>query len=355
MIKKLIILGRLLMLVFLMSFIFSGCSNLKSNVKNSETENRYNRITSMMKIKLPDVPQESKILDMTFFYTPFATCYLDTRASIANYCEKIPYDEFVWYSRPFEFKYQGKNGEIRTGIGGGEQTIEAFHNLGYKVYHGNTEEKFEIANLMRHENADDNYIFFKNQEEAFEFVKKLISINYPVSVKFNGDYHLVFGYEKDYVYIPPYKDLKTGSYIFPDKMPLFKEPALSSKDYQKLTTKQFFSYWKTSGNSFSWFEKIGDRKTKEEMFEINKKDALSAAKNSMKFAEDPKFESYTSDGDGAIYTASGSRRLKNIGYSKLADKYMEIASCYNKLSIEKKECSYSTLAKLYQEAVEIWK
>jgi len=307
-----------------------------------------------MKTSLSEIPAESKTLDLNIFYTSPVVCYLSTRASMANYLENISYDKFVWYSRPFEFKYQGKNGEIRTGIGGGEQTIEAFHNLGYTVYHGNTAGMFGIASMMRYETPDDNYIFFKTQKEAFEFVKKLISADVPISIQIMGDvhpdFHLITGYNETHVFIPPYKDLKTGKYIAPifeNPISFTEEPA-TSKELQVLTKEQFFNIWGSTYNFFTWFEKTHEKKTDEEMFEINKQDAIKAAENSIKFAKNPIMGSYTSDGDGAIYTMAASRYLKKHGYTELAEKYVEIAMAY------KNKKSYSEIAKLYEEAAKLW-
>lgn len=350
-----IVIFTLIILLFLFNPYFRGYLDSQRNLENVNLIPRSEKITSMMKIHLPEVPESSKILDVTLFYTPHATCYLDSRASIANYLENVSYDEFVWYSRPFEFKYFGENGEIRTGIGGGEQTVEAFYNLGYKAYNGNTAGRFGVADLMRHETADDSYIFFKTQEEAFNFVKKLISLGVPVAITFKGDYSLIAGYNETHVFILPYQDTETGNYISGiDKYPLFNEEAAESKKYQALTTKQFFNFWKSTDHSFTWFEKIHQKKTTGEMFEINKQDAIKAAENSLKFAENPIMRSYTSDGDGTIFTAAASRYLKKQGYDLLADKYMEISSAYNERATKNKMISYSGIAALYEEAAKAW-
>ena len=357
--KKSVIISIVVFVLIILLLIFNpyigGYLDNKRNLEDVNLIPRYEKITSMMKTSLPEVPESSKILDVTLFYTPHATCYLDSRASIANYLENISYDEFVGYSRPFEFKYLGENGEIRSGIGGGEQTVEAFYNLGYKAYNGNTAGRFAPAIFMRHETADDSYIFFKTQEDAFDFVKKLISSGVPVAIIFKGDFGLIAGYNETHVFIQPYKDPETGMYISPIKSyPLFNEEAASSKEYQALTKKQFFDFWKTGENSFTWFEKINERKTKEEMFEINRQDAINAAENSRKFAKNPIMGSYTSDGDGTIFTAAGSRYLKRQNYDELANKYMEIAGWYNERATGNKFISYSEIAKLYEEAAKLW-
>ncbi len=54
-----------------------------------EFKENYDRIMAEMKGILPEVPEKEKLLDISSFYTPSATCYFSAGASLVNYMESI--------------------------------------------------------------------------------------------------------------------------------------------------------------------------------------------------------------------------------------------------------------------------
>ncbi len=336
------------------------CGYIGEVILGDDFEENYGNIMAEMKDLIPEVPEEEKHLDITFFDTPSATCYLSAGAGLANYMEGISYDEFIWYGRPLNFKYDTRWNTLRTGVGGGELTFESFYNLGYKSYAGRTEKNYPPTPERLHMKASYSFIFFDTNEEALDFVKRLMSVDIPVMVNLHigvgsGDYSLIKGYNKTHIFIPPYIDIKTKEYIFPDEMPLFNEEALEWKETQVLTYEEFFSLWETTGNNFYWFVKNKERKTEQEMFQMNKKDAEEAYDNVQKFIKNPDFKSYSSDGDLITATASASRYLTKQNYTDLSKKYMELAIMYDKKRSQWETVNmYPQTAEIYKQAAELW-
>ncbi len=311
---------------------------------------------------IPETPEEEKQMDITFFVTLYPTCYFDAGASIANYMENLSYDEFIWHGRPINFKYDTRWDSLRTGVGGSELVFESFYNLGYKAYNGKTEKRYPVLPGRNHMRPSSNFIFFDTNKEAWDFVKRLMSADIPVMVALQGDYHIIKGYNKTHIFIPPYMNLKTEEYIHPDEMPLFNQEALKWKETQILTYDEFFSLWKKTGDNFYWFVKQQEGKTEQEMFNINKKDAEEAYDNVQKFIKSADFGSntsdelfYTSDEELIIATASASRYLTKQGNTELSEKYMELATICNNIRSQSQNIDkYSQIAEIYKEAAELW-
>ena len=326
-----------------------------ATTREEDFKENYNNIMAEMKDIIPDVPEEEKQLDMNFFVTVYPTCYFDAGAGLANYMENLSYDEFIWYGRPLNFKYDTRWGSLRTGVGGGELIFESFYNLGYKAYVGRTE-KNEFPALKRIHMTPEDFIFFDTKEEALDFVKRLISADIPVMINLQTgetwDYHIIKGYDKTHIFIPPYVSLETKEYLHPDEMPLFNQEAYEWKETQVLTYEEFFSLWEKTGSNFYWFVKDKERKTEQEIFDINKKDAKDAYDNVQEFIKTADFDSYTSDGDLIIATASASRYLTKKGYAELGEKYMELATSFNNMRAQSQR--YTQIAEIYKEAEELW-
>ncbi len=333
------------------------CGYIGEVILGDDFEENYGNIMAEMKDIIPEVPEEEKHLDITAFITTYPTCYFDAGGSLVNYMEDISYDEFIWYGRPLNFKYDTRWNTLRTGVGGGELTFESFYNLGYKSYVGRTEKNYPPTPERLHMKASYNFIFFDTNEEALDFIKRLMSADIPVMINLQmgrtGDYHFIKGYNKTHIFIPPYVDLKTHENIFPDEMPLFNQEAYEWEETQVLTYEEFFSLWEETGDNFYWFVKNRERKTEQEMFQINKKDAEEAYDNVQKFIKSSDFEPYTSDGDLIIATASASRYLTKQGYTELGKKYMELATMCNEKQNQDINI-YSQTAELYKEAAELW-
>ncbi|MBU0979304.1 MAG: hypothetical protein KJ709_00725 [Nanoarchaeota archaeon] len=324
-----------------------------------EFKKNYDDIMAEMKDIIPEVPEKQKLLDISSFYTPSATCYFSAGASLANYMEDLSYDEFIWYGRPLHFQYDTRWDTLRTGVGGGELTFESFYNLGYKAYVGRTTKMYLPTPERLHMMASRNFIFFDTDEEALDFIKRLLSADIPVMINLQvgttPDFLFIKGYDETHIFIPPYVDYSTGEYILSDEKQLFSDEAIENKDTQSLTYEQFFSLWEKSGNTFYWFVKNDERKTEQEIFQINKKDAEEAYDNVQKFIADLDFEVHTSGEDQITGTAAASRYLTKQGYAGLGKKYMELAALYDKQRNQWQTMGiYAQTAELYQEAAELW-
>jgi len=331
-----------------------------SDVMDDEDElkENYDNIMAEMKDIIPEVPEKEKLLDISSFYTPSATCYFSAGASLANYMENISYDEFIWYGRPLHFQYDTRWNTLRTGVGGGELTFESFYNLGYKPYVGRTKKMFFPTPEKLHMTASRNFIFFDTKEEALDLIKRLLSADIPVMINLQvgttPDYLFIKGYDETHIFIPPYVD-SNGEYLLSDDMPLFNEEATEDKETQSLTYEKFFSLWEETGDTFYWFVKNNERKTEQEIFQVNRKDAEEAYDNVQKFIENPDFGFHTSGDDQMTATATASRYLTKQGHIELGEKYMELATLYGEKRSQWETVNmYPQTAELYKEAEELW-
>lgn len=320
-------------------------------VSDRQIKQQRERVLLMMKTKLPEAPLSSKTLPIISYVLPNPTCYYFAGASVAHFYEKdIDFDKFLWYGRPLRFKFDQRFGDLRTGPPAGELVMEAFYNLGYKTYQGNTSRILMPAILMTHMNPDDNFIFFKKQTEAFDFIKRLISADQPVMINGaplpnmkKGDFGFFAGYNNNFVYIRP----------IPDKGPFYyQEPDILTTFYE-VPIKKFLEIWNRTDNTFYWFEKTHERISEREIYQVNKADVQETYSNMQKFinnlSQGAGLKSYSSNGDGINSRAAASRYLRKAGYSQLADKYMEVAKLYN----DKED--FSKIAELEKEAARLWK
>ncbi len=346
--KKQLVLAVLLTIVILVIGYFLWPK--KQQVSDFQIKQQQDRIFSSMKTKLPTTPLPSKTLSMVAYVLPNATCYYFAGASVAHFLdEDINYDKFLWYGRPLRFKFDERFGDLRTGPPAGDLFMEAFYNLGYKTYQGNTSGILMPAILMTHMTADDNFVFFKEQQEAFNFVKRLISADQPVilngapmpNIKV-GDFGFFAGYDDNFVYVRP----------IPDKFPFYyQEPEILTTTY-KVPVQEFLTIWNRTDNTFYWFEKTYARISEPEIFQMNKADAQETYANMQKFinnlTKDSNLRSYSSNGDGVNSRAAASRYLKTLGYSQLAEKYLGIAKLYN----DKED--FAKIAEMEKTAAKLW-
>ncbi|MCG2718237.1 MAG: hypothetical protein L6408_05315, partial [Nanoarchaeota archaeon] len=212
-IKKNVIIGIIILIaisaivLILFNPYFRGYLESQNELKESNLIQRYEKVTSSLSFNLPDTSDKEKYLNMPNFLTQFGTCYYDAYASIMNYMENISYDKFIWYGRPLMFQYYDSELGVRLGPLRGELGWQAFHNLGYTRYCGNTKGKFAPASTMSYISPDKNYVFFKSSNEALEFIKKLMSAEHPVYIQIKDwakipHFQTIFGYNKTHIISP---------------------------------------------------------------------------------------------------------------------------------------------------------
>ena len=317
----------------------------------------------MMNTSLPEEARSEILLDLTYFITPYPTCYLDAGASIINYYNNQSYDEFIYFGIPSIFKFNS----YRTGPGGGELVWESFYNQGYTSYCGRTIRQYLPQPETKHMTADDNFIFFHTEKEAFTFVKKLLSIDIPVIIEIGLDrphYHILKGYNLTHVYLPPYT-LNHDEFL-ENGTPLYHQHAAKTTFTEIMNNQDFLSIWAAQGHTFYWFEKTKASKMISEIDDLNKEGSKTAASNILLFVNKMQdnidiFSSFTSYGDGAIVTAALSRYLSDQNQTELSENYSLISNTYNELARNTSESinSYSLnkmsqLSDLYQAVANQW-
>ncbi len=329
----------------------------QKQIDDLRVKQQKEHILSVMKTKLPSTLLPSKTLPLMQYVLPNATCYYFAGASIAHYLENdIDFDKFLWYGRPVRFKYDQRFGQLRSGPPAGELVMEAFYNLGYTAYQGNTRGQPMPAILLTHMTGSDNFIYFKTQKEAFDFIKRLVNVDVPVMLngapmrgKSVGDFGFLAGYDEQYVYVRPEST----------KQPFFYQDPEILTDFMKVPITEFLTIWARTNNEFYWFEKTQNRLSEDQVYQLNKADAFEAYANIQKFIADlpnKGSRSYSSDGDGVNSRASAYRYLKKLGYGQLAEKYLQIAYAYNNRQKNPfgSTGTYSEIANLEKEAASLW-
>ena len=278
------------------------------------------------KVELPENP----LLEITqpvksYLITTGGFCWLMNGAGIANYLEPdIDFDNFVLYGTPTLFM-AGRTEAERYGPG--LNHIRAFKNLGYAVYLGSTSLQQPPHNVIP-DIESENLIYFKNKDQEFLFIKKLLNVGVVPMVFVGGDFLGLAGYNEEGVWL-------TGPEVAHEKRPKNMLETVIVDELQFMSYDQFYNKW-GNYNQFFWFDKTSDRKTITEVYEINKKHALEAPENIKAttgilknlIAEQSISHIYTHDFDTPSVVALH-RYFENENNQELAQKYLEIAAIYD--------------------------
>ncbi|MEK7565974.1 MAG: hypothetical protein AAB506_02935, partial [Patescibacteria group bacterium] len=258
-------------------------------------------------------------------------CWLEAASGLANYLEPdIDLDKFILYDHPTLFMAARDRNQR---YGPGLSMIHAFVNLGYTPFRGATSPIHPPQNIFP-DIDPQNFIYFKNTDEEFVFMKKLLSAgivpiigisNDPFENISGGAFVSVTGYDQNGVWInvsPPSEKYAPGKKYFlepPDRY----EARLVSYD-------KFRQVW-TGEHQLFWFMKTGNRKTEGEIYAENKKNAREAPANMQKTIEFLK-----ANGDLQLFTYSSDtptaaalyRYFQKKGNPDLANQYLQLANTY---------------------------
>lgn len=293
--------------------------------KELEYRKDQTHLTSSMKTKLPETPLSEVKLPVTSYYLP-GSCMVGSGAGVAQYLEKdLDFDTFIAYGNPTRFM-AGRTEMERYGTG--FNYLRSFVNLGYTVYRGSPGLPLTPARKVFPDINLQNFITFRDRDEEFIFIKKLLSAQAPVIVGVRrgplglgsgGDFVSLVGYNHEGVWLNAQD--KGGT--------LLEFPEVA---YPKLIPYQtFFEAWGPKNYEVYWMEKTGNRKTEDEIFQSNKKNALEATANIAESIEYLKtrqdLSAFTSEFD-TLTNAALSRYLVKKGYTELSNQYSATAKVY---------------------------
>jgi len=307
-------------IIILLTLVFFIGGKFFINISEYKKDQKHLAVS--FKTKLPQIPKaEIKYPVKSYLITTGGFCWLMTGAGIANYLEPdIDLDDFVLYARPTLFMANRTENER---YGPGLNHLHAFSNLGYTVYRGSTNPEHPPPNLYP-DIGPENFIYFKDKNEELLFAKKLLLTGIIPIIHVGGDFLALTGYDNQ------------GAWLGSPEVAEEEKP----KDYLKTAVvtetwfmpyDRFFQSW-AGDNQFFWMEKTGKRKTEEEIFAENKKNALEAPENILKTIDFLK-----QAGNALLYTHEFDtpsavalyRYFSKKGSQKLANKYLEIAKVYN--------------------------
>jgi hypothetical protein len=143
-------------------------------------------------------------------------CYLASLAGVLGaYDSQLGVTKVIFYSGPIYEKWQeihnGKTEIIRAPARPPTIFLRTLDNLGYRAYVGYNERGFrELKKTYLRDEEKERHQEFKTEDEAFSFLKRIISSAIPVIVHIDpefigetpgSDFVVVTGYDKKNVYI----------------------------------------------------------------------------------------------------------------------------------------------------------
>ena len=294
-----------------------------------EYRNDQTYLTQSLKTELPAEPlKEIKYPVKSYLITTGGFCWLMAQSSIMSYLEPdIDFNTFVLYGNPTLFM-AGRNNSERYGpaLNG----LHAFKNLGYTVYRGSTNPSHPPRNVYP-DIEPENLIYFKNKDQEFLMIKKLLTVGIIPIVHIKGSFLPLIGYDDKGIWLG---NPESESIPEEEKPEDFLETVILDETWV-MSYDEFFKNW-SGDNQFFWYEKTGQRKTEAEIYEENKKNAQEAPQNIettigiLKNLEERQNISwiYTYEFDTPSAVALY-RYFESKGNQKLAQKYLEIAKFYD--------------------------
>ncbi|MFA4831050.1 MAG: hypothetical protein WC862_01500 [Patescibacteria group bacterium] len=317
--KILLIPGALIVLVLI--FYLGFGRGIFPNI--SEYKKDQAQLITAMKTKLPEKPLAEIKYPIKGYRIPGlgGFCWLESSSGLIKYLEPdIDFDTFVFYGRP-TLVMAGRNKDERWGPGLNQ--THAFTELGYTAFRGSTNPTHPPQSVFP-DIDPRNLIYFKTKEEELEFMKKLVSARIIPTIGYDGDFSTVVGYNQDGLWIvrsdPSQTDRGDRNFMTD---PVIFEPTF-------ITYKELFDNWGMD-YQFFWFEKTGSRKSINEIYAENKKNAQEAAQNMETVIDFLKKGGNLVDFTYEIDIPSAMalyRYFTKQGNSDLADKYLEIAKIY---------------------------
>lgn len=308
-------------IIVLLGFIFFFGQHFVKKELEYKKDQAY--LPLAMKTQLPSEPLSEIKYPIKGYRIPGlgGFCWLESSSGLIKYLEPdIDFDAFVLYGRP-TLVMAGRNENERWGPGLNQ--THAFTELGYTAFRGST----STTNLPQSvfPDIDPRHLFyFKTPAEELAFMKKLVSAQLIPTIVYAGDFSTVVGYNQDGLWIvrsdPSQTDVEGTNFM---TYPVPFEPIF-------ITYEELFKNWEVD-HQFFWFEKTGLRKSENEIYAENKKNAQEAAQNMKTVIDFLKNGGRLVDFTYEIDVPSSMtlyRYFTKRGNTDLANKYLALAEIY---------------------------
>ena len=352
--------AKFLLIPGLMAFLFLILTFLpKLLPQEGEYKKDQAYLNSVMEKLLPKEPLAEIKYPIQGYRIPGigGFCWLESSSGLMKYLEPdIDFDTFVFYGRP-TLMMAKRN--IKERWGPGLNQIHAFVQLGYTPFRGSTS-PIDLPQSVFPDIPQQNLIYFKTKDEELLFMKKLISAKIIPTISYGKDFSTIVGYNQKGVWI-----VRSDARQTDKEGRNFMTPAVPFEPFFT-TYEEFFKNWR-GDYQFFWFIKTGQRKSENEVYRENKKNAQEAPENLklvidyLKKGGDLLDFTFELDIPSAIVLH---RYFAKKGNPELARVYLEIAKVYDEqrvsLGIEGKltrEFVIKTLEKtlpFYQKASTLW-
>lgn len=306
-------------------------------------------------------------MDLHHIYAPGISHLGSIAAILEAYDQRMVITKVIFFSGPIYEDWQetknGKKVDVTTPLRPSTIILSTLDNLGYRAYIGYNKTGFgQLKDTYLDEQERDRYQEFKNEREAVDFLKRLLSSGYPVMVLIDKEF---LGEESgsEFVALTGYND---ENFFINDSS---IEMDQGGKD-RVVKTDDFLEAWSSgqvakTPNLLLFLERVGEAKPDVEILAEIRKETRVISSYLKKDAERLKKDELSVDDFHSFVNLSGAKRsalvvyLREKNFNDIADSYNQIAILYSEmreeLDAEKGSKKLKEIAKEEKEASVNWK
>jgi len=312
-------------------------------------------------------PDSDVTMDVHHIYAPGISHLGSMAAILEAYDQRIVVTKVIFFSGPIYEDWQetknGKKVDVTTPMRPSTIILSTLDNLGYRVYIGYNKTGFgQLKDAYLDDQERDRYQEFKNEKEAVNFLKRLLSSGYPVMVLIDKEF---LGEEsgREFVAVTGYND---ENFFINDSSIEMDE---GGKD-RVVKTDDFLEAWSSgqvakTPNLLFFLERVGEAKPDVEILAEIRKETRVISSYLKKDAERLKKDKLSVDDFHSFVNLSGAKRsalvifLREKNFNDIAESYNQIAILYGEmreeLDVEKGSKKLKEVAKEEKDASENWK
>jgi hypothetical protein len=352
----------LVALAFLAATLSGGVACKKTNTSDGNSKNagkkqpKRNISQSILKrLGIAKTPKADANLDVLHVYAPSLSELGSITSVIEAYDARIVVTKVIFYSGPVYEHWKetkaGKSVERITPMRSSTTIMSTFENLGYEVYVGYGKGGFkQIKDTYLKDRLEGTYQEFKNQDEAVDFLKRLLSSGFPVIAQLDTtilgedqgvESVVVSGFDAENIFV-------SDSSFRPDEGG--KNRAIKIDDFKKAWSSGLVA---KTPDLFFFVEGLGKERPDVEILAEMKNEANSIPSYLDKDAERLEKKDVSIKYFQSLANLCGAKRtalvvfLKDKNFNDIAEQYNEIAQFYGDM---RQETDVKEAAKKLREA-----